>query len=83
MKSSSQWTIIKELKKSLSKTDDEDEFDFEDMIREEIKNRGRQKHISFFGFTGTPKEKTLELLEQKTKWRVQTISCLFHVSINS
>ena len=35
------------------------------MIREEIKNRGRQKHISFFGFTGTPKEKTLELFGTK------------------
>ena len=63
--SSQSGQLSKELKKSLSKTDDEDEFDFEDMIREEIKNRGRQKHISFFGFTGTPKEKTLELFGTK------------------
>ena len=53
--SSQSGQLSKELKKSLTKDDDEDGFDFEDLIREEIKNRGRQKHISFFGFTGTPK----------------------------
>ena len=63
--SSQSGQLSKELKKSLSKDDDDDGFDFEDMIREEIKNRGRQKHISFFGFTGTPKEKTLELFGTK------------------
>tara|TARA_X000000950_G_C13915612_1_gene660854 strand:+ start:3221 stop:6163 length:2943 start_codon:yes stop_codon:yes gene_type:complete len=63
--SSQSGQLSKELKKSLSKDEDEDEFDFEDLIREEIKNRGRQKHISFFGFTGTPKEKTLELFGTK------------------
>ena len=31
----------------------------------EIKSRGQQSHISFFGFTGTPKEKTLELFGSK------------------
>ena len=63
--SSQSGQLSKELKKSLSKDVDDDGFDFEDMIREEIKNRGRQKHISFFGFTGTPKEKTLELFGTK------------------
>ena len=61
----------KHLKKSLSKgiineeEYDDDERDFEDIIREEILSRGKQKHISFFGFTGTPKEKTLELFGRK------------------
>ena len=41
-------------------------FDYEEMLRQEIQNRGKQDHISFFGFTGTPKEKTLELFGTKT-----------------
>ena len=63
--SSQSGELSKELKKSLSKEDDEDQFDYEEMIRQEIKSRGRQEHISFFGFTGTPKEKTLELFGTK------------------
>jgi type I restriction enzyme, R subunit len=62
----------KHLKKSLSKVsseedEDDDELDFEDIIREEIKSRGKQNHISFFGFTGTPKTKTLELFGRKNE----------------
>lgn len=60
----------KHLKKSLSKIDsddeeDEEEMDYEDIIREEIQSRGKQNHISFFGFTGTPKNKTLELFGRR------------------
>lgn len=58
----------KHLKQSLSKGEDMDEdgdVDYEDIIREEIKSRGKQKHVSFFGFTGTPKNKTLELFGRK------------------
>ena len=65
--SSQSGELSKELKKSLSKSDDDDdEFDYEDMLREEIESRGRHQNISFFGFTGTPKEKTLELFGTKT-----------------
>lgn len=66
--SSQSGELSKELKKSLSKTeaDDDDAFDYEDMLRQEIQSRGKQNHISFFGFTGTPKEKTLELFGTKT-----------------
>jgi type I restriction enzyme R subunit len=64
--SSQSGELSKELKKSLSKSDDDDEFDYEEMLRREIQNRGKQDHISFFGFTGTPKEKTLELFGTKT-----------------
>jgi type I restriction enzyme R subunit len=59
----------KEMKKSLSKfkieEGEEGEFDYEDYIREEIRFRGKQPHISFFGFTGTPKQKTLEVFGKK------------------
>lgn len=59
----------KHLKKSLSKLDDEDDnndYNYEDLIREEIESRGKQNHISIFGFSGTPKNKTLELFGRKT-----------------
>lgn len=63
----------KHLKKSLSKGIDEDfeeddeMTDLDDIIREEIRSRGKQKHISFFGFSGTPKNKTLELFGRKNE----------------
>ena len=63
--SSQSGELSKELKKSLSKTGDEDAFDYEDMLHKEIANRGLQDHISFFGFSGTPKQKTLELFGTK------------------
>jgi len=56
--SSQSGELSKELKKSLSNNEeDEDDFDYEEMLRKEIESRGKQNHISFFGFTGTPKEK--------------------------
>jgi type I restriction enzyme R subunit len=59
----------KEMKKTLSnlgiEVDDDGDFDYEDYIREEIRYRGKQSHISFFGFTGTPKQKTLEVFGRK------------------
>jgi len=66
--SSQSGELSKELKKSLSKNEDDDdgEFDYEEMIRREIESRGQHDHISFFGFTGTPKEKTLEIFGTRT-----------------
>lgn len=59
----------KEMKKTLSnlgiEVDEDGDFDYEDYIREEIRYRGKQPHISFFGFTGTPKQKTLEVFGRK------------------
>ncbi len=61
----------KHLKKSLSKgveddfEEDEEISDIDDVIRNEIRSRGKQNHISFFGFSGTPKNKTLELFGRK------------------
>lgn len=62
----------KHLKKSLSVrvedfTDEEGNIDYEEYIRREIQSRGKQEHISFFGFTGTPKNKTLELFGRRNK----------------
>lgn len=41
--------------------DAEPEEDGEDFIRESMQARGRQSNLSFFAFTATPKNKTLEL----------------------
>ncbi len=43
-----------------SETQAED-HDVEDEIRQVLLSRGRQKNLSFFGFTATPKPKTLEV----------------------
>lgn len=62
----------KHLKKTLSvkleeaeQEDQSDAFDLEDEIHKEIKFRGKQSHISYFAFTATPKNKTLELFGEK------------------
>ena len=62
--SSQNGELSKELKRTLTRNEDDEEEDFtlESYLEEQIQTRGRQKHISFFGFTGTPKEKTLEIL---------------------
>ncbi len=63
----------KHLKKVLSgnletaENEDNLEFDLEDKINEEIEIRGKQLHISYFGFTATPKGKTLELFGNKNE----------------
>ena len=59
----------KHIKKSLSKVDseneDEDVIELEEQITTDIESRGKQSHISFFGFTGTPKNKTIEIFGRK------------------
>jgi len=39
----------------------EEESDWEDRLNQVMESRGRQKNLSFFAFTATPKGKTLEL----------------------
>ena len=60
------------LKVSLSKGVDEDAgdddpeaSDMDARIIREMEQRGKQNHISYFGFSGTPKNKTLELFGRK------------------
>ncbi|MCF8054004.1 MAG: DEAD/DEAH box helicase family protein, partial [Deltaproteobacteria bacterium] len=43
----------------------ESELDWEDGLNEVMESRGRQKNLSFFAFTATPKGKTLELFGRK------------------
>ena len=53
--------------------------DFEDKIIEEIRSRGPQNHISYFAFTATPKNKTLELFGIKDiEWENGCPSYLFN-----
>lgn len=63
-----------ELRKSLSKSsldeyqegeDTEDLTDMDTLILKEMETHGKQAHISFFGFSGTPKNKTLEIFGRK------------------
>jgi type I restriction enzyme R subunit len=60
----------KQLKKALSVNEngqeEDEEEDYEDLIRKEIESRGKQTHISYFAFTATPKPKTLELFGKTT-----------------
>lgn len=63
----------KHLKKSLSKgeeneIDEDDEEDYTDVDRkilDEIRSRGKKPNLSYFGFSGTPKNKTLEIFGRK------------------
>ncbi len=45
--------------------EDKVEFNLEDKINDEIAMRGKQDNISYFAFTATPKNKTLELFGHK------------------
>jgi len=55
------------LSSNLEDAEIEDELDFEleEMELKEIRLRGQQPHISYFAFTATPKNKTLELFGHK------------------
>lgn len=66
----------KHLKKSLSKSvldeyqegeDTDDLTEIDKLILDEIISRGKQSHISYFGFSGTPKNKTLEIFGRKNE----------------
>ena len=62
----------RDLKVSLSKgvdedagDDDSEASDMDARIIREMEQRGAQNHISYFGFSGTPKNKTLELFGRR------------------
>lgn len=46
---------------------DSEEDTYEDEINREMQARGRQKNVSYFAFTATPKPKTFELFGEKQK----------------
>ncbi|MCX6807345.1 MAG: DEAD/DEAH box helicase family protein [Patescibacteria group bacterium] len=56
----------KSLKQVLGDEQEEDAFEnSEDFILRQMKARGRQGNVSFFAFTATPKQKTLEMFGEK------------------
>lgn len=63
----------KHLKKTLVVNQEQPEAEHEagddlvEKVREEIRARGKQNHISYFAFTATPKNKTLELFGRKNE----------------
>lgn len=70
----------KNLNKTLSfNIQDEDEVEVDDdlvnetisQLRSEMKSRQKQNHISFFGFTGTPKPSTIEIFGTPVKGTTQ------------
>ncbi|MBN1291728.1 MAG: type I restriction endonuclease subunit R, partial [Candidatus Latescibacteria bacterium] len=74
--SSQSGETAKHLKKSLSKAvldefqegeDWDDLTEVDKLILDEIISRGKQPHISYFGFSGTPKNKTLEIFGRKNE----------------
>ena len=48
-------------------SENEDEIDLEEMLNKQINIKGKQNHISYFSFTGTPKEATLEVFGTKNQ----------------
>ena len=58
-----------ELRRSLNETltneEEDTDYTLEDFLSDQIDSRGRQEHISFFGFTGTPKDRTIEIFGTK------------------
>ena len=57
---------VKSLEEAEKEENDHDEeYDVEDEIRNTLLSRGKQANISFFGFTATPKPKTLEVFGVK------------------
>lgn len=47
--------------------DDEEDLSGDEMLAKVLRSRGRQKNLSFFAFTATPKAKTLELFGHRGK----------------
>ncbi len=46
-------------------TEESNRADFEDKLIEELQSHGKHRNLSFFAFTATPKEKTLEMFGQE------------------
>ena len=59
-------SLSKGIEEEVTDEDDADEVsDIDARILEEMEGRRMQDHISYFGFSGTPKNKTLELFGRK------------------
>lgn len=63
--------------KSTATENPEEEPDWEDRLNQVMQSRGRQKNLSFFAFTATPKGKTLELFGRKGTKGTPEAFCLY------
>ena len=58
-------SLSKGVEEKVTEDDADDVSDIDTRIIEEMERRRMQDHISYFGFSGTPKNKTLELFGRK------------------
>ena len=58
-------SLSKGIERVETEDDTDDISDIDARILEEMAQRGMQAHISYFGFSGTPKNKTIELFGRK------------------
>ena len=58
-------SLSKGIEEETTEDDTDDVLDIDARILEEMEGRRMQDHISYFGFSGTPKNKTLELFGRK------------------
>jgi type I restriction enzyme R subunit len=57
---------VKSLKQVLGEDEQEpDNETYEEKIEKEMEARGKQKNVSFYAFTATPKPKTLEIFGER------------------
>jgi len=62
----------------LEETKEENEKTWEDKIDELLERRGRMQHVSFFAFTATPKDETLQLFATREPDGTKTVPFTFY-----
>ncbi|GAB6100638.1 DEAD/DEAH box helicase family protein [Halanaerocella petrolearia] len=60
-------TLSESLKKVLSSQEEEESKSYQDEILEDMDKKGQKDNLSFFAFTATPKDKTLQKFGTETK----------------
>lgn len=61
VKSLKQALTVRSLEEAEKEDTGSEEEDLEEMVLQELRSRGKLKNVSFFAFTATPKNKTLEM----------------------
>ncbi len=61
-------SLSKGIEEGVAEEDADEVSDMDERIIEEMEQRRAQDHISYFGFSGTPKNKTLELFGRKDEY---------------
>lgn len=65
VKSLKQALTVSSLEEAEKEDTESEEEDLEEMVLQELRSRGKLKNVSFFAFTATPKNKTLEMFGEK------------------